>query len=126
MLLFLAQALYDICKTKLNVERPTYSNLNRLIAQVISSLTVSLRFEGALKIDVINEFQVGLIPYPRIHLLLCSYAPIVGAANVDRERLTVEELTSAAFDPSSMMAKCDPRNGTPLHYVATAGLPQYY
>ncbi len=90
-----------------------------MIAQVISSLTVSLRFEGALQIDVIHEFQVGLIPYPRIHFLLCSYAPIVGAAHVDRERLTVEELTSAAFDPSSMMAKCDPRNGTPLQYVAT-------
>lgn len=93
------------------MERPTYSNLNRLIAQVISSLTASLRFEGALNIDI-NEFQVNLVPYPRIHFLLCSYAPIIGAAKVDRERLSVAELTSAAFDPSSMMAKCDPRHGT--------------
>ena len=105
------QAIYDICKSRLNVERPTYSNLNRLIAQVISSLTASLRFEGALNIDI-NEFQVNLVPYPRIHFLLCSYAPIIGAAKVDRERLSVAELTSAAFDPSSMMAKCDPRHGT--------------
>jgi tubulin alpha len=104
------EAIYDICKSRLNVERPTYSNLNRLIAQVISSLTASLRFEGALNIDI-NEFQVNLVPYPRIHFLLCSYAPIIGAAKVDRERLSVAELTSAAFDPSSMMAKCDPRHG---------------
>ncbi len=82
-----------------------------MIAQVISSLTASLRFEGALNIDI-NEFQVNLVPYPRIHFLLCSYAPIIGAAKVDRERLSVAELTSAAFDPSSMMAKCDPRHGT--------------
>jgi tubulin alpha len=96
------------------VERPTYNNLNRLIAQVISSLTASLRFEGALNIDI-NEFQVNLVPYPRIHFLMCSYAPIIGAAKVDRERLSVAELTNGAFDPSSMMAKCDPRHGTSLH-----------
>merc|ERR1712167_2484 len=34
------------------LERPTYTNLNRLIAQVISSLTASLRFDGALNVDV--------------------------------------------------------------------------
>merc|ERR1712167_202029 len=32
----------------LDNERPTYTNLNRLIAQIISSLTASLRFDGAL------------------------------------------------------------------------------
>ncbi|CAE7937669.1 TUBA, partial [Symbiodinium necroappetens] len=32
----------------LDIERPTYTNLNRLIAQIISSLTASLRFDGAL------------------------------------------------------------------------------
>merc|ERR1711881_773765 len=37
------EALYDICRRCLDIERPTYTNLNRLIAQVISSLTASLR-----------------------------------------------------------------------------------
>merc|ERR1740139_310466 len=36
---------YDICRRNLDIERPTYTNLNRLIAQVISSLTASLRFD---------------------------------------------------------------------------------
>merc|ERR1711977_751529 len=31
------EAIYDICRDKLRLERPTYQNLNRLIAQVISS-----------------------------------------------------------------------------------------
>ena len=35
------EALYDICRRNLDIERPTYTNLNRLIAQIISSLTVS-------------------------------------------------------------------------------------
>merc|ERR1712216_977160 len=42
------EAVYDICRRSLDIERPTYTNLNRLIAQVISSLTASLRFDGAL------------------------------------------------------------------------------
>merc|ERR1712088_1022433 len=42
------EAIYDICTKKLNCMRPTYQNLNRLIAQVVSSITASLRFNGAL------------------------------------------------------------------------------
>ncbi|KAH9258295.1 tubulin alpha-4 chain [Batrachochytrium salamandrivorans] len=41
------EAIYDICRRSLDISRPTYTNLNRLVAQVISSLTASLRFDGA-------------------------------------------------------------------------------
>ena len=58
------EALYDICRRNLDIERPTYTNLNRLLAQVISSLTASLRFDGALNVDI-TEFQTNLVPYPR-------------------------------------------------------------
>ena len=34
------EALYDICRRNLDIERPTYTNLNRLIAQIISSLSL--------------------------------------------------------------------------------------
>merc|ERR1712070_785814 len=53
------EALYDICRRNLDIERPTYTNLNLLIAQIISSLTASLRFDGALNVDV-TEFQTNL------------------------------------------------------------------
>jgi tubulin alpha len=104
------EAIYDICRDKLRLERPTYQNLNRLIAQVISSLTASLRFDGALNVDI-NEFQVNLVPYPRIHFLLCSYAPIVSPERANHEKLSVPELTSAVFEQGTMLAKCDPRHG---------------
>jgi len=104
------EAIYDICKRSLGIAYPTYTNLNRLIAQVISSLTASLRFDGALNVDM-NEFQTNLVPYPRIHFMLCSYAPVISSEKAYLEKLSVSELTNAAFEPSNMMAKCDPRHG---------------
>ena len=68
------EAIYDICRS-LDIERPKYTNLNRLIAQVISSLTASLRFDGALNVDV-TEFQTNLVPYPRIHTSRHRVRPI--------------------------------------------------
>jgi tubulin alpha len=104
------EAIYDICKKNIGIERPTYTNLNRLIAQVISSLTASLRFDGSLNVDI-NEFQTNLVPYPRIHFMLCSYAPLLGKDKAYHESNTVAELTSSVFEPVNMMAKCDPRRG---------------
>ncbi|KAG0547799.1 hypothetical protein BDA96_01G111300 [Sorghum bicolor] len=104
------EAIYDICRRSLDIERPTYTNLNRLVSQVISSLTASLRFDGALNVDV-NEFQTNLVPYPRIHFMLSSYAPVISAEKAYHEQLSVAEITNSAFEPSSMMAKCDPRHG---------------
>nr|XP_048334841.1 tubulin alpha-3 chain-like [Ziziphus jujuba var. spinosa] len=69
------EAIYDICRRSLDIERPTYTNLNRLVSQVISSLTASLRFDGALNVDV-TEFQTNLVPYPRIHFML-SLCPLL-------------------------------------------------
>nr|AFK33477.1 unknown [Lotus japonicus] len=104
------EAIYDICRRSLDIERPAYTNLNRLISQVISSLTASLRFDGALNVDV-TEFQTNLVPYPRIHFMLSSYAPVISAEKAYHEQLSVAEITNSAFEPSSMMAKCDPRHG---------------
>merc|ERR1711881_568753 len=48
------EAIYDICRRNLDIERPTYTNLNRLISQIVSSITASLRFDGALNV-ALNE-----------------------------------------------------------------------
>ena len=104
------EAIYDICKRNLDVDRPTYENLNRLISQVVSSITASLRFDGALNVDL-TEFQTNLVPYPRIHFPLVTYSPVLSTNKANHESMTVADITNSCFEPTNQMVKCDPRHG---------------
>lgn len=104
------EAIYDICRRKLSIGRPSYANLNRLISQVVSSITASLRFDGALNVDL-TEYQTNLVPYPRIHFPLATYAPIISVDKAYHEGMSVSEITSECFEPANQMVKCDPREG---------------
>ncbi|CAG8019755.1 unnamed protein product [Penicillium salamii] len=110
------EAVYDICKRNLDIPRPGFDHLNRLIAQVVSSVTASLRFEGALNVDL-NEFQTNLVPFPRIHYPLISYAPIISNNRSSHEGHRVRDLTMQCFEPKHQMVVCDPYKGK---YMAVA------
>ena len=65
-----------------------------------------------LDIDNVDmtEFQTNLVPYPRIHFMLLSYAQIISAEKAFHEQLSIAEITNSDFEPASMMDKCDPRH----------------
>ncbi|KAJ8873490.1 hypothetical protein PR048_024308 [Dryococelus australis] len=104
------EAIYDICVRRLAIDRPSYANLNRLIAQVVSSATASLRFDGSLNVDF-TEFQTNLVPFPRIHFPMASYSPIASEGAAYHDAMSVAEITAECFQPSNQMVKCDPRRG---------------
>jgi len=105
------EAIYNLCIEKLGVESPSYKNLNRLIAQLVSSLTASLRFDGGLNVDLM-EFQTNLVPYPRIHFMVSAMAPMYPAIRAQFDgNQGVTEMTTSVFEPQNMMLNCDCRKG---------------
>eukprot|EP01006_Ploeotia_vitrea_P055242 TRINITY_DN67975_c1_g3_i2.p1 TRINITY_DN67975_c1_g3~~TRINITY_DN67975_c1_g3_i2.p1 ORF type:complete len:465 (+),score=257.19 TRINITY_DN67975_c1_g3_i2:227-1621(+) len=104
------EALYGVSENTLKVEKPTYRNLNQLVAQTMSSITASLRFDGALNVDM-AEFQTNLVPYPRVHFMMSSYGPIVSAERAYFEEMNVQQITAEAFKAKNMMVKVEPQLG---------------
>ena len=98
------EAIYEICQKWLDIKRPSYENLNRLITKVISSMTASLRFEGELNVDL-NEFQTNLVPFPRLHFMITAMAPITTPAKMDTQRSDVQTLTEGCFSPVNFFTK---------------------
>jgi len=91
-------------KKNLDIKRPSYENLNRIIAKVISSMTASLRFEGELNVDL-NEFQTNLVPFPRLHFMTTAMSPITTTAKIQNENLQVQAVTDSVFQPQNMLVK---------------------
>ncbi|XP_048238510.1 tubulin alpha-1A chain-like [Haliotis rufescens] len=104
------EAIFDICRRNLDIDRPTYTNLNRLIGQIVSSITASLRFDGALNVDL-TEVQTHLVPSTRISFPLATFVPVISSKKAYHGQLTVANITNACFEPANQMVKCDPRHG---------------
>ncbi|GJJ08733.1 Tubulin beta-2 chain [Clathrus columnatus] len=68
------EALYDICVRTLKTPNPAFSHLNKLISHAICGLSTSLRFPGQLNGNL-RKFAMNLVPFPRLHFLMPSYAP---------------------------------------------------
>lgn len=70
------EALHHICTHNLKISHPEFDDLNKIIAQVMGGVSTSLRFPGQLNGDL-RKLSMNLVPFPRLHYLLPSYAPLV-------------------------------------------------
>jgi len=52
------EAIYSISQKLLDIDLPSYGDLNVLISKVISSMSASLRFDGELNVDLENSRQI--------------------------------------------------------------------
>jgi len=98
------EACYEICQKKLQIAKPNYSDLNRIIAKVISSMTAALRFDGELNVDM-NEFQTNLVPFPRLHFMTTSLAPIGSKKNSATENNDVKRITDNCLNSKNFLVK---------------------
>ena len=56
------EALYDLCNKNLEIDNPRFTNINRLIAQIVSSLTSPMRFKKGVNYQI-DDFKKNLVPY---------------------------------------------------------------
>jgi len=98
------EAIYEICQKKLDIVRPSYDTLNRLIAKSVSSMTASLRFEGELNVDL-NEFQTNLVPFPRLHFMITSMSPVTTEKKKETAAKEIKQITEECFQQKNFFAK---------------------
>ncbi|KAH8100780.1 beta-tubulin 2 [Cristinia sonorae] len=104
------EALYDISVRTLKNTAPAFNDLNILVSQVMCGVSTSLRFPGQLNGDL-RKLALNLIPFPRLHFLMPSYAPFFDPKAKAFTRMSVPELTHSLFDRRNMLVACDPRFG---------------
>jgi len=98
------EALYDICQKKLDIKRPSYTNLNNIICKVVSSMTAAIRFDGELNVDM-NEFQTNLVPFPRLHFMTTSLAPVLSEKKKERETNDCWTITEQCLDAKNFLVR---------------------
>lgn len=60
-----------------------FDGMNGIAANMLLHLTSSVRFEGALNVDL-NEITTNLVPFPRLHFLLASLSPLSAPKDVGK------------------------------------------
>ncbi|KAG6827162.1 Tubulin beta-2 chain [Tricholoma furcatifolium] len=105
------EALYQICTSTLKVPNPTFVNLNDLISRVMCGVSTSLRFPGQLNGDL-RKLGMNLVPFPRLHFLMPSYAPFYNPKASSFQGTSIPELTKASlFDRRNLLVDCNPIHG---------------
>jgi len=67
-------------------------------------MTASLRFDGELNVDL-NEYQTNLVPFPRLHFMTNSLAPVIAKAKASNETFSVQDVTDQAVNPDYFLVR---------------------
>jgi tubulin alpha len=113
------EAMHEICQKHLDIKRSSYDALSRLIVKAVSSMTAPLHFEGELDVDM-NEFQTNLEPFPRLHFVITTMAPIM----TERKETTNNEMrpiTELCFSAQRFFAKITDCDAEEHKYMADSG-----
>eukprot|EP01022_Parablepharisma_sp_SALTPOND_P021255 TRINITY_DN4113_c0_g1_i1.p1 TRINITY_DN4113_c0_g1~~TRINITY_DN4113_c0_g1_i1.p1 ORF type:complete len:489 (-),score=27.82 TRINITY_DN4113_c0_g1_i1:523-1845(-) len=104
--LFDNEALSRICINSMKKYVPTFSDYNDLMSYAMSGVTCSLRFPGILNTDL-RKMAVNLVPFPRLHFMLTSVAPLA----TPQTPVTGQSLLKEAYQPSSVMCSMNTTHG---------------
>merc|ERR1711953_161502 len=104
------EALYNIMHNVLKKTTVEYAILNELIAKVTCGITASIQFPGMLNGDL-RKLGVNLVPFPRLHFFLASFAPLANAEDKKNQSLNVSDLAKAAQSAKNFYCNVKPEDG---------------
>lgn len=81
------------CKNK-NSE--AFSDMNTIVAHLLTNLTSSVRFEGSLNVDL-NEITTNLVPFPKLHYIQSSLSPLHTSKDYRMQPRRLDQLFTDAF-----------------------------
>jgi len=87
--------------------------MNNIIANLLSNLTCSTRFEGILNVDF-NEITMNLVPYPDLHFLISSLAPLYSIADPRLQPRKFDEIFHDIYDDKYQIIESSPYSRTYL------------
>lgn len=99
------QAIHRTISSNIGHDNPGFTMCNRIVARVINSQFMSHKYHflGQQKVDV-ADLLINLVPYPRIHFPVMSFAPFYGKRIVPYEKMTATQLLERAFDQQSQFS----------------------
>jgi len=114
------EALYDICRRNLDIERPTYTNLNRLLGQIISSLTAKVE-PAAAQVDEapapqLKQDEKHIKPDPNVFVqvqLESGEQAKMEDASVDKDEKTVKSDSDVKVEPTTESTTTDAQEPQP-------------
>lgn len=82
-------SLYRICEQNLKIKNPSFGDINQVVSFAMSNATASLRFPGVSNNTDIRKLCNNLVPFPRLHFLSESLAPLISGNNQKFDKLGV-------------------------------------
>ncbi|XP_002128990.2 tubulin epsilon chain [Ciona intestinalis] len=98
-----------------NKEKP-FDHMNNIVANMLLNMTSHCRFDGALNVDL-NEIAMNLVPFPRLHYLVPSVAPLSISKDIGLQPRRLDQAFDDLFTPDHQLVSADPRNSL---YLACA------
>lgn len=117
-------ALNRIASERLNLENPTFAQVNSLVSTVMAASTTTLRYPGYMNNDMIGLIA-SLIPTPRCHFLMTGYTPMTLDQHASSVRkTTVLDVMRRLLQEKNRMVSCRRKDGKKGCYISILNIIQ--
>ncbi len=97
------EGLFNIARNTLKQSRPKYPDLNWILSNAVAGVTAPLRFPSHALTDL-RSLVMNLAPFPRLHFILLSHAPIYPAGTQSKIKLSFTQVTAQVWNRRNWLA----------------------